>query len=175
MSNIPPLILSLKFDDQTFAVVDALRMQHFPPERNVLPAHVTLFHALPGEHELAVQDTLESIVAETPRFHLLLPSVRLFGKGVALDVDCPPLLHLRSRLAAAWRGWLGRQDQQPYRPHITIQNKVTPEEAKRLYQQLSATWQPLHGQATALLLWRYVGGPWEFVFEYAFAGKANAS
>ena len=29
---------------------DRLRAEHFPPERNHLAAHVTLFHALPGEH-----------------------------------------------------------------------------------------------------------------------------
>jgi 2'-5' RNA ligase len=171
MSNLSPLILSLKLDDQTFAVVDALRAQHFPPERNFLPAHVTLFHALPGEHEAAVHQTLQAIVADTPHLKLELPRVRLLGKGVALDLECPPLIRLRRRLAAYWTGWLGKQDRQPYHPHITIQNKVMPNEAQQLYHQLAATWQPLEGNATGLLLWRYIGGPWEFVDEYVFAAE----
>lgn len=171
MSNLPPLILSLKLDDDTFAVVDALRAQYFPAERNFLPAHVTLFHALPGEQEAAVHQTLQALVADIPSFPLELPTVRLLGKGVALDLQCPPLIRLRRRLAGYWSALLSKQDRQPYHPHITIQNKVTPTEAQQLYQQLTATWRPLAGQATGLLLWRYVGGPWEFVDEYSFVGE----
>ena len=44
----PPLILTLALDGATFAPLDALRRPHFPPERNLVPAHLTLFHALPG-------------------------------------------------------------------------------------------------------------------------------
>ena len=174
MSFTPPLILSLKLDDHTFTVVDRLRAQYFPPERNFLPAHVTLFHALPGEHESAVQQTLAARASETSSFRVMLPKVRLLGKGVALDIECQPLLNLRRTLVSEWSEWLGRQDRQPYHPHITVQNKVTPDEAKQLYRTLSSTWQPLIGSATALLLWRYVGGPWEFVDEYPFVATQHA-
>ena len=44
-----PLILTLRFDGEAFARLDDLRRAHFPPERNQIPAHLTLFHALPGE------------------------------------------------------------------------------------------------------------------------------
>ena len=43
-----PLILTLMLDEGTQAWLDALRRAQFPPERNLVPAHVTLFHALPG-------------------------------------------------------------------------------------------------------------------------------
>lgn len=46
-----PLIVTLALDEQAQARFDALRSRHFPPDRNVLDAHVTLFHALPGEQE----------------------------------------------------------------------------------------------------------------------------
>ena len=46
-----PLILTLALDDLSFARFDALRREHFPPTLNRIPAHVTLFHHLPGEEE----------------------------------------------------------------------------------------------------------------------------
>src|SRR6476469_7699644 len=46
-----PLIVTLLLDDAAQQRFDALRTAHFPAERNHLAAHVTLFHALPGEQE----------------------------------------------------------------------------------------------------------------------------
>ena len=45
-----PLVVTLALDDDAQARLDALRRTHFPSDRNVVPAHVSLFHALPGEH-----------------------------------------------------------------------------------------------------------------------------
>ena len=42
-----PLIVTATLPPSEFAWADALRRAHFPPERNYLQAHVTLFHALP--------------------------------------------------------------------------------------------------------------------------------
>jgi hypothetical protein len=52
--------LTLKLDQIAFAVLDDLRAQHFPREWNFLPAHVTLFHALPGDQEQAIAATLHN-------------------------------------------------------------------------------------------------------------------
>ena len=49
-----PLILTLMLDAGTQAWLEALRRAHFPPGRNLVPAHVTLFHALPGAEGDAV-------------------------------------------------------------------------------------------------------------------------
>ena len=49
-----PLILSAVLDAPVQQRLDALRRAHFPPERNHLDAHVTLFHHLPGAEEDAV-------------------------------------------------------------------------------------------------------------------------
>ena len=43
-----PLVLTLLLDADTQAWLDSLRRAHFPPERNLVPAHVTLFHACPA-------------------------------------------------------------------------------------------------------------------------------
>ena len=41
-----PYIVTAELPGNVFALADGLRRAHFPPERNKLAAHVTLFHAL---------------------------------------------------------------------------------------------------------------------------------
>lgn len=164
----PPFILTLKLDTLILARLDALRQQHFPPERNFLQAHITLFHALPGDQEEAIRATLAMICVATPVLTLSLPSVRFLGRGVAIQVESPALLALRGHLATTWHAWLSAQDRQRYQPHVTIQNKVVPEVARTLYTQLNQSWVPLTAQGEGLLLWRYGGGPWAFVAEFPF-------
>lgn len=164
------LILTLKLDPVAFATLDALRQQYFPPERNFLSAHITLFHALPPDQEAAIQVELEALCATTPTMPLTLPTVRFLGRGVAVTVESPALLDLRRQLALAWQPWLSAQDQQRYQPHVTIQNKMTPEVARLLYEELRQTWCPLTAQGEGLLLWHYLGGPWERMGEFAFDG-----
>ncbi|MBF2049312.1 MAG: 2'-5' RNA ligase family protein [Elainella sp. C42_A2020_010] len=168
MSSAPPLVLTLKLDAILFSGLNQLRQQHFPPERSFLPAHVTLFHHLPGEQEVIIQQDLQTLCSQTATLSLRLQRLRCLGRGVAVEIDCPELVQLRTRLAQAWSIWLTPQDRQPYRPHITIQNKVTPDAARQLYAQLNQTWQPLNGQGEGLLLWYYRNGPWEKVAEFSF-------
>lgn len=167
-ASLLPLILTLKLDKSTFAQLDALRQAHFPPERNFLSAHITLFHALPGEQEEDIRTTLAALCAATPVLPLTLPSVRFLGRGVAINVESPALLALRGHLALQWSAWLSAQDRQRYQPHVTVQNKVTAVVARALYEELRATWSTLTAQGEGLLLWRYQGGPWEFVAEFPF-------
>jgi 2'-5' RNA ligase len=164
----PPLILTLELDRKTFGFFNQLRQQHFPPERNFLPAHITLFHALPGDRESSVRQTLQDLCAHTPILPLTFPKLRFLGRGVAVEVDCPELLQLHQQLAKHWNSWLSRQDQQRYRPHITIQNKTTTDEARSLYDQLAPEWKLLSGYGEGLSLWYYQGGPWEWVGKFDF-------
>jgi hypothetical protein len=52
---------------------------------------------------------------------------------------------------------------------VTIQNKATPEAARMLLQNLQAGFAPFTVRAEALLLWRYLGGPWEPVSRHPFS------
>lgn len=162
-----PLILTLKLDRTTFDYFNELRQQHFPPERNFLPAHITLFHALPGEEELSIQQTLQNLCTHSP-LSILFTKPRFLGKGVAIEVNCFELNQLRQQLAATWDMWLSKQDQQKYQPHVTIQNKVTSEEARQLYHELVNNWESINGFGEGLLLWYYKGGPWELAGEFNF-------
>ncbi len=163
-----PLILTLKLDAITFNSMNQLRQQHFPPEKNLIPAHVTLFHKLPGEQNQEIRATLHQICEQTAILPLLFPKPRFLGKGVAIVIESPQFIHLQEHFAELWGAWLSKQDQQRFRPHVTVQNKVAPEVARDLYDRLTETWKPLAGKGEGLLLWRYLGGPWELVEEFGF-------
>lgn len=167
-----PLILTLALEPALAEPLNQFRARHFPPERNVLAAHVTLFHALPGEQEARVQADLEEVCSSTPAFTVEVPRVRRWGKGVFAEVRSAELLGFRERLAGRWGALLTPQDQRKFTPHVTIQNKVPESEAEALYRALAPTWQPLAGGATGAALWRYVGGPWEPLGTFSFGGSA---
>jgi len=49
MKTLQPLILTAHIPDADLKPFNDLRQAHFPPERNFLQAHLTMFHRLPGE------------------------------------------------------------------------------------------------------------------------------
>jgi 2'-5' RNA ligase len=166
--DVPPLVLTLQLDEAAQERFDALRRAHFPPERNRLQAHVTLFHALPGEHEEPVRSDLEAS-AQRPAYDVDVVRVRSLGRGVAYDLRSPELRAQRADLARRWQPWLTPQDARPHAPHVTVQNMVPPERARALLQQLQAGFAPYAVRATGLALWRYLGGPWEPLGSYRFS------
>jgi 2'-5' RNA ligase len=160
-------VVTLLLDDEAQKRFDRLRTRHFPPERNHLAAHVTLFHALPGERVDAVRADLAA-ASDRPAFDVAVTGLRFLGAGVAYELDSPELTELRAELAAAWAPWLTRQDQQRHRPHVTVQNKVAPEVARALHDRLSEDFARESVRARGLGLWRYLGGPWAAVDEAPF-------
>lgn len=163
--------MSLRLDNHSFTFLNDLRRQHFPRERNHLDAHVTLFHALPGEELERVSRDLADICARTPVLPLAFPAVRFIGRGVAVDIECPPVMRLRAHLAGEWRELLGAQDARTWKhPHVTVCNKVTSDAARVLFKQLDSSWRPFDGRGEGLNLWRYLGGPWEEVGSWDFGG-----
>jgi 2'-5' RNA ligase len=165
-----PLILTLAMDDASQERFDRLREAHFPPERNYLRAHLTLFHKLPGEQRPKIVSGLEEICRESEPMVLRATGLRFLGKGVAYNLVSPELEALRRALAEHWAPWLGPQDRQRIKPHVTIQNKVSPEEARRLHEELRGAFSPFEVVGEGLLLWRYLGGPWEPVDAFPFEG-----
>lgn len=161
-----PLILTLKLDAESFARLDALRRAHFPPALNHIPAHLTLFHHLPSDR---LEDVVAELHSEAPA---LLPlratGLRKLGRGVAVEIAGAELKAWRARLAEAWSDGLTAQDRQPFRPHVTVQNKVDPLVARALHDRLQATFEPFQLAGEGALVWRYLGGPWELEAEAAF-------
>ncbi|MGY1724788.1 2'-5' RNA ligase family protein [Blastococcus sp. SYSU DS0533] len=164
-----PLVVTLLLDEGDQAAFDRLRAEHFPPERNWLQAHVTLFHALPGEDLAAVRrDVLEA--ADRRAFDVAVVGLRLLGRGVAYELRSAELAAVHADLAARWAPWLTRQDRQRFQPHVTVQNKVDPAVARGLHERLLAGFAPWTVRARGLGLWRYLGGPWSPVLAAPFRG-----
>lgn len=164
---VAPLILTVTIDEWSQTVFDDLRRAHFPPARNHLAAHVTLFHVLPGEDEAQVVEDVAA-AADRPRFGIEVARVRSLGRGVAYDLRSPPLEEVRAGLAGRWAGRLSRQDRAGFHPHVTVQNKVDPAVARVLLAELERGFEPWTCTAEGLSLWWYRGGPWEHLVTARF-------
>jgi 2'-5' RNA ligase len=163
-----PLVVTLGVDDAAQGGWDRLRRRWFPAERLVVDAHLTLFHALPGERLAAVSCDLEEVTGEMVPFLLAVTEVRSLGRGVALRVRSEELDQLHAVLSDRWRPWLTPQDARRLDAHVTIQNKVSPEEARTTLAEVRRAFVPGEATATGLALWRYIGGPWEPLGTYRF-------
>ena len=162
------LTLALHAEDQ--ARFERLRVLHFPPRSNLIPAHLTLFHHLPGTAMDIVRATVAAAAAAVPPFPVEASGLRFLGRGSAYMLEVKPLLTLRAGLARTWHEWLTLQDRQGWRPHVTIQNKAAPAAARTLFDALQAGFTPFTVRAEGLLLWRYLGGPWEPLGHHPFGG-----
>lgn len=164
-----PIIVTALFGRADQAWLDGLRREHFPAARNQLDAHLTLFHHLPP----SLADELKRRLAEETR-GVLPPQARAaglmsLGRGVAFRIEAPELTAIRARLAEAFAGLLTPQDAGGWRPHVTIQNKVTPAVAKLLMADLQRAFRPRPAEIAGLATWWYRGGPWEPLSRHMFA------
>jgi 2'-5' RNA ligase len=161
MDQTAPLILTLRLDEHSFAFFNEQRRRYFPPERNFIPAHLTLFHHLPGESLTTIQQDITACVMPQQPFSLDVTGLRSLGRGVAYVLQSEELTAMRRRLALQWNDWLKPQDRQKHQPHVTVQNKVHPTDARRLLDELTAGFQPFHATGIGLDQWWYRAGPWE--------------
>jgi 2'-5' RNA ligase superfamily len=163
------LIVTAELAPQDFAWLDRLRRGHYPVDRNRLPAHLTIFHALPPSAEAEIRSRLSRIASVPP------PSARIeglmdLGGGVAFRIVSPDLDRVREELAHDLRGLLGAQDSGGWRPHVTIQNKVPPKVARALIAQLERDFRARPLTIRGLGLHRYLDGPWEKLAIHPFRG-----
>ena len=92
------------------------------------------------------------------------------GGGVAFRIVSEDLDRIRDDLADAFHGMLGAQDRGGWRPHVTIQNKVSIREARQLVDALEAGFVPRPLGIRGLGLHRYMSGPWETLQTWPFRG-----
>jgi hypothetical protein len=169
-----PFIVTAELPADVLSWADGLRRAHFPPERNWLKAHVTLFHAFAPSLREELRALLGGIAKSHAPPRCRLDGLMNLGKGTALRLESPSLLAIRAEIAARFHGALTAQDSHPPRLHITIQNKVTPEAAKALQAELAPTLKPRDFAFTGLGLHRYLNPHWEVEQVWPFRGQQRS-
>lgn len=163
-----PFIVTAELPGEIFSWADGLRRAHFPPERNHLSAHVTLFHALAPSLRDEVLRYLPRVVGEHPAPEARITGLMDLGGGTALRIESPAMTALREDIAEHFHGMLTSQDDHPKHLHITVQNKVERAAAKTLQAALAT--QPIERafRFTGIGLHLYKGGPWEALGRWSF-------
>ena len=163
MTDFRPLILTARPAPATLRRFEELRRQYYPPLLNRVPAHISLFHQLPGSELAAVVERLRLTAREHPAPAAEATGLRSLGRGVAVKIRSEALAALHADLAAAWEPLLIPQDRHRFAAHVTIQNKATADVARTTLAELTATFTPWTFAVVAIDVWRYLDGPWEHI------------
>jgi len=166
-----PLILTAEFNPPVQARLQALRADHYPPANNRVPAHLTLFHQLPGSALSELGHRLKTVAAHSAVLPARLAALKRTDQGVAIRIDSPALMVVREDLADALKGLLTVQDSQTLQFHVTVQNKASPTEARACFEMLQRQFRPEDALIERLSLWRYMDGPWELIARYPLRGR----
>jgi len=177
MSSFPVMqeeqvfVLTLRTTDDIAQQMQTLRRRWFPADRLKVPAHVTLFHALPESRLPQVEDLITDLARHTPQFEISTGHVQRMRKGVLVniregDVD---VHYLFATMRDAFMPWLMEQDKW-CKAHWTIQNKE--EDQDRVEDAFWDTQRvgTVLGWATGFTLWNYNDGHWLKEKDYDFQG-----
>jgi hypothetical protein len=166
-----PFIVTAELPPDVLAWADRLRRAHYPPDRNKLEAHVTLFHSFAPSLREELHGVLARIVGEYAPPSAWLDGIMKLGGGTALAIESSGMLNVREQIAEHFHGALTAQDMHPPRLHITIQNKVTLHEARSLQDALREVLQPRKFAFRGLGLHLYRETHWEALGRWSFRGK----
>lgn len=166
-----PFIVAAALPPDLLAWADALRRAHFPPERNKLVAHVTLFHSFAPTLRDELLRVLGSYAARFAPPAARIDGLMDLGKGTALSIRSAGMLAIRAAIAEHFHGALTAQDRHEPRLHITVQNKVARVEALALQRELSGSIAPRDFVFGGLELHLYRGTHWERLKDWRFRGK----
>jgi 2'-5' RNA ligase len=170
-------VLTLRLTPSLHNPLNSLRTRFFPSERLKVPAHLTLFHALPeSKLDEVVLPTLAEVARKTAPFKVTTGGVFLLGRnGVAVSpgegTEEGAAVH--AQLREKWSSFLSKQDSKGFKAHWTVQNKVEDEEKVQAAFREVREWakeKGAEGEANGLVLWRYDRGRWLFEKEYVFEG-----
>ena len=168
----------------------ALRRSHFPRHLDRHPAHLTLFHALPGSQLQLIAAALAELCAAQGPVRLATGAAFRMRRGVGINVadgrdgdgdgdgdeegggGSRAVRRLHGELQRRWWGLLSAQDRRPWRPHWTVQNKAAHEGAVDVaMEDVRTGFRGAEGLATGCALWRYEkGGRWAFERCFDFGG-----
>ena len=167
-----PLLIVAELPRDVFAWADALRRRHYPPDRNRLAAHVTLFHGLPPSAHGEVVRLLADL-ATSPPPEARLAGIMDLGRGTALAVDSPGMAALHREMAGRLSGLIQQKDAQPVRLHVTVQNKVSAAGAHALQDELARTVEARSFRFRGLGLYGWTGEIWQQLRIFPFRGTGD--
>ncbi len=174
LTSSAPLIVTAELPAPLQGWAEGLRRAHFPPERNVLKAHVTLFHALPA----SVLDEARRLLARLAGAHApvaaSISAVMDLGGGTAFRIDSAGMVALRDEIAEHFHGMLTVQDSHSARLHVTVQNKVPRAQVIALQSELRQSFRHREFAFAGLALHHYLGGPWGAAGRWSFRGTTAA-
>ena len=175
-SRLPPtpFIVTGELPEDVFSWANGLRTEHFPPARNFLKAHVTLFHAFAPSLRAELLNFLPSLAGEFAPPAAEVTGLMDMGGGTALAIESHALLEIRNLIANRFWDMLTKQDQGGKRLHITIQNKVPRDTALALQATLGPRLRPRKFAFTGIGLHLYRNPTWEQVGVWKFRGKVSA-
>lgn len=166
-----PFIVTAELPGDVLAWADGLRRAHYPPERNKLAAHVTLFHAFAPSLREELLRALGSFAGEYAPPCARIDTLMDLGSGTALLVRSAGLQTLRRHIADHFATMLTAQDRGDKKLHITIQNKVDRAAARALQTQLGSQLKPREFAFTGLGLHLYRQTYWDTVKIWRFRGQ----
>lgn len=168
-----PFIVTAELPADIFSWANGLRAENYPPERNWLKAHVTLFHSFAP----SLRDELPRFLARMAGEYAAPPAevsgLIDLGGGTALAIRSPGMLTIRERIAEHFWHMLTSQDQGGKKLHITVQNKVPRQTAMALQAELGARLKPRTFAFTGLGLHLYRNPHWEAVGVWRLRGKVQ--
>lgn len=164
-----PLIVTADFSPADYAWLEGLRRAHYPAEQNRVPVHLTMFQGLPPSAVEEVKQQL-SLHSAGPQPKATIAGLMNLSGGVAFRVVSEELEAIRDDIADHFHGLLCAPDAAGWRPHVTIQNKVSPRAARALLDELERDFRPKPLGIAGLTVHRYRGGPWETLATYRFRG-----
>lgn len=164
-------ILALRTDAAHHERMTALRNRYFPAKINKLEAHIALFRALPGTKLDTLHSDIRELVEATKPFPIKATRPFPMGHGVGINAYAPEANAIFERLKECWADFLSKQDQS-FRAHYTVQNKVEKEEVESTLKEIKESFQVDEGMVEGLVLYRYDKGFWRHSQEYVF-GKTE--
>lgn len=164
-----PLIVTADFAPPDFAWLEGLRRSHYPAEHNRVPVHLTMFQGLPPSAVEEVRQQL-ALYSAGPPPRAALTGLMNLSSGVAFRVVSDELESIREAIADHFHGLLCATDAAGWKPHVTIQNKVSGKQARALLDELERDFRPRPLGIAGMSVHRYRGGPWETLARYAFRG-----
>jgi hypothetical protein len=166
-----PFIVTAELPPEILSWADGLRRAHYPAHRNKLEAHVTLFHSFAPSLREELRRLLSQVAGEHAAPAASLNGIMNLDSGTALSIESPGLLAIRERIAEHFHGALTAQDTHAPRLHITIQNKVSRQEAAKLQNDLALWLHPRKFTFRGLGLHLYREAYWEALGRWSFRGK----